>query len=118
MNILLTLRTIRGAGNWYSPATLGASGQFTSSGEDTSSPTTAQQAPLGSAGEIPTRRAGRGGAGNFVWEDERQEKAKRAPEERDKGIHESAAKNVETLLAKPGKAVLKAKTVKEATDLV
>jgi hypothetical protein len=71
--------------------------------------------------ELPTARTGRGGAGNFVWEDEAREKAQKAAEDRERGIQESAAKNVETLLAKPGKAVLKAETVKEvknATDLV
>lgn len=56
---------------------------------------------------MPVARAGRGGAGNFVWKDEERE-AKRNEEEKKvkEKVSEGVERDVEAGLAKPGAAVL------------
>jgi hypothetical protein len=54
-----------------------------------------------------TRHRGRGGAGNFAWNSEADDTAKKEQEEREQHIKESILKDVESGLAMPGKAVLK-----------
>jgi len=56
---------------------------------------------------LPVARAGRGGAGNFVWRDgEREREREREEERRKEGVRESVERVVEEGLVKPGQAVL------------
>jgi len=119
-----------GSGNWYSPRTLGATGEFTSDAHGSAAPASDPRAPsplptgTGSAPRAALTRepsekvadpalhnsrwAGRGGAGNFVWETEQEELRKKQKAERERGIQESALRDVERALPKPGRAFLKA----------
>lgn len=100
-----------GAGNWYQPSELDKDGTFTEPSDSTTVPTTSK--PQVSTPwhpdnqELPVARAGRGGAGNFVWRDGEKERAKKQEEEkvREK-VSEGVEKDVEAGLAKPGAAVL------------
>lgn len=56
---------------------------------------------------MPIARAGRGGAGNFVWKDEEEERRGREEEaRRGEKVSEGVERDVEAGLAKPGAAVL------------
>jgi hypothetical protein len=56
---------------------------------------------------MPVARAGRGGAGNFVWKDEEEEKRTREKEATlSEKVSESVEKDVEAGLAKPPGALL------------
>jgi hypothetical protein len=65
------------------------------------------------APERENRLIGRGGAGNFVWETEADIRAKRDGAKKQTSIAEDVAKDVEAMLAKPGRAVLRADGLKE-----
>ena len=58
-----------GSGNWYEPKVLAQTGQFSAP----EAPETIK--PLRADKEVvtDTRRRGRGGAGNFVWDEEGEE---------------------------------------------
>jgi len=56
---------------------------------------------------MPVARAGRGGAGNFVWRDEERERREKEEEERRaEQVSGEVEKSVEGGLRKPGAAVL------------
>lgn len=100
-----------GAGNWYQPTELEKEGNFTQPGDSTAIPTTSKpqiSTPWHPENqEMPVARAGRGGAGNFVWKDEEKERKKMEDEERAKEkLNERVEKSVEEGLAKPGAALL------------
>jgi len=110
-----------GAGNWFSPTTLATAGQFASSNKAITSSSSSSQQPSGSPNtrlalvpaEQPSRQVGRGGAGNFVWETEAEQKAKADAIEKAYRIHDRVLKDVEAQIAKPGRAILKADGLKE-----
>jgi hypothetical protein len=100
-----------GAGNWYQPSELEKEGKFSEQSDSTAAPVSSK--PLIStpwhpdSQQMPIARAGRGGAGNFVWKDE--ERDRRMAEEEDRKRQEVGGKverDVEAGLAKPGAAVL------------
>ncbi|ORY12547.1 hypothetical protein BCR34DRAFT_651039 [Clohesyomyces aquaticus] len=100
-----------GAGNWYQPSELAAHGSFVSPDDSTSLPTTDRPAVSTpwhpETQEMPVARAGRGGAGNFVWKgEEEKERERRVEEERRRGVEERVERVVEEGLAKPGAVVL------------
>jgi GTPase involved in cell partitioning and DNA repair len=100
-----------GAGNWYQPTELEKEGNFTTSGDATSAPTASRpniSTPWHPEDqELPVARAGRGGAGNFVWKDEEKERKRIEDEEAARGkLSEKVEHDVEQGLAKPGAAVL------------
>jgi hypothetical protein len=100
-----------GAGNWYQPSELEKEGSFNQPADSTA-------APIGPKPqistpwhpdhqELPVARAGRGGAGNFVWKDEENERATKEEEDKKKEqLKEKVERDVELGLAKPGVAVL------------
>ncbi|KAK7183205.1 hypothetical protein DPSP01_011419 [Paraphaeosphaeria sporulosa] len=98
-----------GAGNWYEPSKLAKDGTFSSpSSADATAPPTNNARPNVSTPwhpegqEMPVGRAGRGGAGNFVWKDEDEEERRRVEEERKRGeVSQSVERDVEAGLAKP-----------------
>lgn len=56
---------------------------------------------------MPVARAGRGGAGNFVWKDpEEEKKTAEEVQRRKEELSEGVEKDVEAGLAKPGAALL------------
>ena len=56
---------------------------------------------------MPVGRAGRGGAGNFVWKEEEDGRVREERErEREKAVAERVVEDVEKGLARPGRAVL------------
>ena len=100
-----------GAGNWYQPTELEKEGNFTQPADSTAIPTTSK--PQVStpwhpeSQELPVARAGRGGAGNFVWKDEEKERKRAEDEERAREkLNEKVERSVEEGLAKPGAALL------------
>ncbi|KAF2001736.1 hypothetical protein P154DRAFT_619105 [Amniculicola lignicola CBS 123094] len=100
-----------GAGNWYQPTELEKKGSFAQPADSTAMPTS--QKPQISTPwhpdtqEMPVGRAGRGGAGNFVWKDAEKERLKREEEEkRIERVREGVEKDVEMGLQKPGAARL------------
>ncbi|KAJ4304710.1 hypothetical protein N0V90_000237 [Kalmusia sp. IMI 367209] len=100
-----------GAGNWYAPSQLEKEGTFTTPSDATALPTTSKpqvSKPWHPEGQqMPVARAGRGGAGNFVWGDGEEEKRKREAEVRkEEEVSEGVERDVEAGLAKPGPAVL------------
>lgn len=57
--------------------------------------------------ELPIGRAGRGGAGNFVWKEEEDGRVREEREkERERAVAERVVEDVEKGLARPGRAVL------------
>ncbi|KAF2476998.1 uncharacterized protein BDR25DRAFT_276641 [Lindgomyces ingoldianus] len=100
-----------GAGNWYQPSELEKQGSFVEPSDSTAIPTSTKpniSTPWHPENqEMPVARAGRGGAGNFVWKDEEKERVRREEEEARKGeVKEKVERDVELGLAKPGAAVL------------
>ncbi|RMZ66492.1 hypothetical protein GMOD_00001828 [Pyrenophora seminiperda CCB06] len=100
-----------GSGNWYQPKELQKEGTFTQPGDATAIPTSSKpqvSTPWHPEGqELPVGRSGRGGAGNFVWKREEQERRAREEEERRKEmLREEAERSVEAGLAKPAGALL------------
>ncbi|KAF2249038.1 hypothetical protein BU26DRAFT_310990 [Trematosphaeria pertusa] len=100
-----------GAGNWYQPTELEKEGTFTQPSDATAIPTSSKphvSTPWHpETQELPVARAGRGGAGNFMWKDEEKERLKREEEERTmEKVNEKVERDVEAGLAKPGAAVL------------
>lgn len=101
-----------GSGNWYQPKELEQSGSFQQPADSTAAPSTSTKPNVSTpwhpeGQELPVARAGRGGAGNFVWKDEERE-AKRNEEEKKvkEKVSEGVERDVEAGLAKPGAAVL------------
>lgn len=90
-----------GAGNWYSPKELSQTGNF-----ETSSQSTASEKDAGTE----TRRTGRGGAGNFVWDDEESEKNRQQKEETEIELKDMIAKDVEAGLPRPDRAFMRPDT--------
>jgi hypothetical protein len=100
-----------GAGNWYQPTELQKEGVFTEPIDSTAVPTSSKPQVSKpwhpSSQELPVARAGRGGAGNFVWKNEEKEKAEKLEEQKAKErLSEGVEKDVEGGLQKPGAAVL------------
>lgn len=100
-----------GAGNWFQPAELEKEGTFSAPDDATAAPTSATpQVSMPwhpESQEMPVARAGRGGAGNFVWRDEERERTRREEEQRAKeALNEKVERDVEAGLAKPGAAML------------
>ncbi|KAF2676127.1 hypothetical protein K458DRAFT_424981 [Lentithecium fluviatile CBS 122367] len=100
-----------GAGNWYQPAELSKEGTFSEPADATAVPTSTKpqvSKPWHPENqELPVARAGRGGAGNFVWGDGEKERLRREEEEREKKrVSEGVEKGVEEGLKRPGQAVL------------
>lgn len=100
-----------GAGNWYQPKELEQSGSFNQPPDSTTLPTTSKpniSTPWHpETQEMPVARAGRGGAGNFVWKDEDKARREREQEERAREVvSDKVEKDVELGLQKPGAAVL------------
>ena len=57
--------------------------------------------------ELPIGRAGRGGAGNFVWKEEEDGRVREEREkERERAVAERVVEDVEKGLARPGRAGL------------
>ncbi len=90
-----------GAGNWYEPKVLSETGIFETSVEQ----------PASSSSRLPdkeitseTRQRGRGGAGNFVWDEDESGKEKEIKEIE---LKEMVAKDVELGLAKPDRAFIR-----------
>jgi len=91
-----------GAGNWYEPKELAKTGTFETSPEQTS----IAGPPVDREVVSDTRRRGRGGAGNFVYEEEDQG-AKQKKEEMEIELKDMVAKDVEAGLARPGRAYVR-----------
>jgi hypothetical protein len=93
-----------GAGNWFSPKDLKETGDFVTT-DDASAPAKAEKL---AQTEIvsETRHRGRGGAGNFIWSQEDEERSKRENEDKEIELKEMVARDVEAGLAKPGRAFL------------
>ncbi|KAI2482170.1 hypothetical protein Ptr902_06551 [Pyrenophora tritici-repentis] len=95
-----------GSGNWYQPKELQKEGTFTQAVDATAIPTSSKpqvSTPWHPEGqELPVARSGRGGAGNFVWKSEEQERKAREDEEKKKEeLRVEAERSVEAGLAKP-----------------
>jgi len=100
-----------GSGNWYQPKELQKEGTFTQPADATAIPTSSKpqvSTPWHPEGqELPVARSGRGGAGNFVWKSEEQERrAGEDEEKRKEKLREEAERSVEAGLAKPPGALL------------
>ncbi|KAJ4361044.1 uncharacterized protein N0V89_001613 [Didymosphaeria variabile] len=100
-----------GAGNWYQPERLAKEGTFSTPSDSTALPTTAKpnvSTPWHPENQqMPVGRAGRGGAGNFVWKDEEEEKKTKEDKEKlGEKVSESVERDVEAVLAKPPGALL------------
>ncbi|EDU39530.1 hypothetical protein A1F94_011890 [Pyrenophora tritici-repentis] len=100
-----------GSGNWYQPKELQKEGTFTQAVDATAIPTSSKpqvSTPWHPEGqELPVARSGRGGAGNFVWKSEEQERKAREDEEKKKEeLRVEAERSVEAGLAKPPGALL------------
>ena len=100
-----------GAGNWYQPAELEKEGVFSQPADATAIPTAVKpqiSTPWHPEGqEMPVARAGRGGAGNFVWRSEEQGKKGQSEEKRVREeVSQGVERDVEAGLAKPGAALL------------
>lgn len=100
-----------GAGNWYQPTELQKEGTFTQPSDSTAVPTSSKpqvSTPWHPEGqEMPVARSGRGGAGNFVWKSQEQEKKQMEDEEKKKEVvREVVERDVEAGLAKPPGALL------------
>ncbi|KAF2114498.1 hypothetical protein BDV96DRAFT_99161 [Lophiotrema nucula] len=100
-----------GAGNWYEPKNLQATGTFSHPSDSTAIPTSSKphvSTPWHPDNqELPVARAGRGGAGNFVWKDEEKERQREEEELRKRQqLNEKVEKDVEAGLPKPPGAVL------------
>lgn len=100
-----------GAGNWYQPSKLAEEGQFIQPSDSTALPSDSKpqvSKPWHPENqELPVARAGRGGAGNFVWKDEQKDRKRKEDEERlREQVEEKVERDVEAGLEKPGQAVL------------
>lgn len=101
-----------GAGNWYEPAKLAKDGTFAAPVDATALPPTNAKPNVSTpwhpeSQQMPVGRAGRGGAGNFVWKDDEEEKRTREEEEKlSEEVSESVERHVEAGLAKPPGALL------------
>lgn len=100
-----------GAGNWYQPSQLAKEGTFSSPSDSTALPTANKpnvSAPWHpDSQQMPVARAGRGGAGNFIWKDPEEEKLKAEEQEKKKeDVSVEVEREVEAGLAKPGAALL------------
>ncbi|OAK99216.1 hypothetical protein IQ06DRAFT_336813 [Phaeosphaeriaceae sp. SRC1lsM3a] len=104
-----------GAGNWYQPTELQKDGTFTQPADSTAIPTSSKpqiSTPWHPEGqELPVARAGRGGAGNFVWKSEEQVRREREGRELDElkkkeNVQREVERDVEAVLARPGAARL------------
>ncbi|KAF2273638.1 uncharacterized protein EI97DRAFT_382968 [Westerdykella ornata] len=101
-----------GAGNWYQPHELSHSGSFNQTSDSTAAPSATSKPQVSTPWhpegvELPVARAGRGGAGNFVW---KQEEEKRKEEEREEEETRRIEGEVERVVAEglkmPARAVL------------
>ncbi|KAF2637205.1 hypothetical protein P280DRAFT_472382 [Massarina eburnea CBS 473.64] len=101
-----------GAGNWYQPSELSKTGTFSSPSDTTTLPT-ADKPQISTPWhpenqEMPLAKAGRGGAGNFIWgsgegeEEKKKEDEKKVKEE----VGKKVEMDVEAGLAKPPGAFL------------
>ena len=100
-----------GAGNWYEPKELEKEGNFSQPADSTALPSTSKpqiSTPWHPENqEMPVARAGRGGAGNFVWSDGEKERRRLEDEEKAKEkVNEKVEAEVEQGLPKPPGAVL------------
>ena len=101
-----------GSGNWYQPKELEQSGSFQQPADSTAAPSTSTKPNISTpwhpeGQEFPVARAGRGGAGNFVWKDEERDARRNEEEKKAKDrVSEDVERDVEAGLAKPGAAVL------------
>ncbi|KAF2668614.1 hypothetical protein BT63DRAFT_425910 [Microthyrium microscopicum] len=103
-----------GSGNWYAPKQLEAEGKFVMGNVNRRASRVPKERIGGlDDGAMESRRVGRGGAGNFIWEAEMEKRALAEKEKKVEEIHMDILKGVEAGLAKPGKAFLKAEIVKE-----
>ncbi|KAF2020587.1 hypothetical protein BU24DRAFT_416255 [Aaosphaeria arxii CBS 175.79] len=102
-----------GAGNWYQPTSLRTNGTFSTTPDSTAAPAPTSKPNVSTpwhpdTQELPVARAGRGGAGNFVWKgDDVEAERKRLEEEEKKGdaVKEGVERDVEIGLQKPGAVV-------------
>jgi hypothetical protein len=78
----------------------------------TSSQGAARIQPIAS-GNRATPKMGRGGAGNFFWENEQERLEEVEKKEREEAIQQDILKHVDSGLARPGRAVLKHEYAKE-----
>lgn len=92
-----------GAGNWYSPKDLSQTGNFETPTEHTAGEARAGDKDAASE----SRHRGRGGAGNFIWTAEDEERAKNGKEAMEIELKEMVAKDVEEGLAKPDRAFIR-----------
>ncbi|QDS73691.1 hypothetical protein FKW77_003033 [Venturia effusa] len=90
-----------GSGNWYEPKTLAETGAFSAPEAPESTK------PLHASKEIvsDTRRRGRGGAGNFVWDEGGDEKEAAREEVKEIELKEMVARDVEAGLMRPPRVV-------------
>ncbi|KAF2450092.1 hypothetical protein P171DRAFT_469941 [Karstenula rhodostoma CBS 690.94] len=101
-----------GAGNWYEPSKLAKDGTFAAPEDATALPPSNTRPNVSTPWhpqnqQMPVGRAGRGGAGNFVWKDDEEEEKRRGEEERrSEMVREGVEKDVEAGLAKPPGALL------------
>jgi hypothetical protein len=94
-----------GAGNWFSPKELVSTGSF-SSAEAPTSPKAQAPGDKELVGN-ESRHRGRGGAGNFLWTQEDEERARRENQDKEIELKEMVVKDVERGLARPDRAFLR-----------
>jgi hypothetical protein len=92
-----------GAGNWYSPKDLSQTGKFETSPEQASG----EGKPIDQEMISDTRHRGRGGAGNFIWSAEDEEKARQEKQEMEIELKDMVVKDVEKGLARPDRAFIR-----------
>ena len=90
-----------GAGNWSSSRELSESESIASTTDPTSVRSTSAN-----QGSGETRYIGRGGAGNYQWNAEKEARAKQEIEQKEFELKELVKKDVETGLTPPNKAYL------------
>lgn len=88
-----------GSGNWYEPKVLAETGAFSAP----EAPESAKPVPANKELVSDTRRRGRGGAGNFVWDEE--DNNREAEEVKEIELKEMVVKDVEKGLTKPPRAM-------------
>lgn len=95
-----------GSGNWYEPKVLAQTGQF-------SAPEAPEaMKPIRADKEVvaDTRRRGRGGAGNFVWDEDGEEEESAKEIE----LKEMVVRDVEAQLPRPPRVVQRTEKVDRA----
>jgi hypothetical protein len=103
-----------GSGNWYEPKVLSQTGTFTTpDASSTTKPSSLSDKDREAISGSETRKMGRGGAGNFVWSQEEEERRK---EEGVKEIElkEMVARDVEAALPRPERVVARKEKVDRA----